>query len=126
MNAEHTKHLLKTYPKLYRQYSLPMSETCMCWGFECGDGWFKIIENLSKVLIELDDKYCTTSEALQVKEKFGTLRFYCQSGTEFHERAIDEAERLSSVTCEDCGSPGVLRRGSWLRTLCDQCHEKGG
>ena len=24
-----------------------MSRTCMCWGFECSDGWFHIIDNLS-------------------------------------------------------------------------------
>ena len=72
MNKEHTKHLLKTYPNLYRQHTLPMQQTCMCWGFECGDGWFTIIDNLSKRITEINPDV----EAFQVKEKFGGLRFY--------------------------------------------------
>ncbi len=40
--------LYARYPHLYRQKNLPMSQTCMCWGFSCDDGWFVIIDSLSK------------------------------------------------------------------------------
>ena len=121
MTPEHTKYLYDTYPALYRQHALPMSETAMCWNFETGDGWFDIINELSRKIIALDKQSGTTTEAVQVKEKFGTLRFYVDFGTDEVFEAIEEAERKSAVTCELCGKPGMLRRGGWLKVKCDEC-----
>lgn len=59
--------------------------------------------------------------ASQVKEKFGTLRFYLTSGTDEMYDLIHEAEAKSATTCEDCGTPGKRRGGGWILTLCDQC-----
>jgi hypothetical protein len=115
MNAENTKYLLDNYPALYSGYHKPMTETCMCWGFDCGDGWFEILRDLSDKLEPLD------VVASQVKEKFGTLRFYLESGSDKAYAFIDEAEKLSSKTCEACGAPGSMRARFWLRTLCDEC-----
>jgi len=56
----------------------------------------------------------------QVREKYGTLRFYC-SGTDAICRYIRLAERLSAVTCEDCGEPGAANSCGWISTLCEQC-----
>src|SRR6267143_3781240 len=47
MNSELTQRLVKRFPVLYQDYDSPMSQTCMCWGFEHGDGWFEIIWQLS-------------------------------------------------------------------------------
>ena len=121
MTPEHTKYLYDTYPALYRQHALPMSETAMCWGIDTGDGWFDIINRLSKRITEIDAREGTTTEAVQVKEKFGTLRFYIDLGTDDVFAAIEEAERESAVTCEACGKPGRLRVGGWLTTRCDEC-----
>jgi hypothetical protein len=57
--------------------------------------------------------------ATQVKEKFGTLNFYYAGGDQYISGLVDMAENMSAVTCETCGNPGELRRGGWLRTLCD-------
>jgi hypothetical protein len=93
------------------------------FGFETDDGWFRIIHELSAELEELirrlpagerDEYY-----AVQVKEKFGTLRFYMNMETEEMSRAIREAEGRSASACEVCGRPGTLRGGGWLKTLCD-------
>lgn len=60
----------------------------------------------------------------QVKEKFGTLRFYC-GGSETIHKYINLAERLSSVTCEDCGEQGTTAEShGWISTLCDACGNK--
>ena len=61
-------------------------------------------------------------EIVQVKEKFGGLRFYCHGGTEEVHGAIHFAEQLSYRICEECGCPGELRTAnrSWIRTLCDK------
>lgn len=87
-------------------------------GIECGPGWYGILADLDTALTDIDPQYSIT----QIKEKFGTLRYYVSSTgtTAFHQR-IREAERLSELTCEQCGAPGLLRDElSWIRTLCDR------
>jgi hypothetical protein len=59
-------------------------------------------------------------EVLQVKEKFGTLRFYTNFETKEISNYIEEAEKKSAHTCEVCGEEGKLRTGGWLMTLCDE------
>jgi len=61
--------------------------------------------------------------AVQVKEKFGGLRFYMSTETEEMSKVIAEAEKTAWKTCEFCGDPGILRRGNWIRTLCEGCYE---
>ena len=55
----------------------------------------------------------------QVKEKFGTLRFYYTGGDDYISGLVSMAESMSGVTCEECGSPGKTHGGGWVRTLCD-------
>ncbi len=100
----------------------------MCWGFSCGDGWYKIIYELSEKITsiiakdpKLDPKEYSAS---QVKEKFGGLRFYMSATNEDISQAISTAAQESFKTCERCGEPGELRQGDWLRTLCDGCKER--
>jgi hypothetical protein len=96
------------------------------FGIECGDGWLKIIEPLFDFINnwnrdhELEDQIHIN----QIKEKFGSLRFYVSSAPEELYKLIDKAERLSEETCEQCSSPGKLRSGGWLVTECDVCNEK--
>lgn len=62
--------------------------------------------------------------ASQVKEKFGTLRFYMTCETKEMSEAIRVAEEESARTCERCGMPGEQRGGGWVLTLCDRCHNE--
>lgn len=73
--------------------------------------------------------------AAQVKEKYGTLRFYWDGENlpeRSHDRisgAVEMVEFLSGSTCEECGEKGELRTGGWRKTLCSACHrapELGG
>ena len=81
-----------------------------------GPGWHDILTRLVDGLFELG----WDGQVLQVKEKFGGLRFYVGSSSmAIHDR-IQEAENEAAKTCEECGAPGVLRDGSWLKTLCDE------
>lgn len=61
-------------------------------------------------------------KAAQVKEKYGTLRFYLDAYTPESEAIIEQAEKRSAETCEVCGNFGELRavRG-WYTTRCDEC-----
>ena len=63
-------------------------------------------------------------EVHQVKEKYGTLRFYTGGATDKMYEIIREYERLSAVTCEVCGEVGQIRPGGWVATLCDTHYEQ--
>lgn len=58
--------------------------------------------------------------ATQVKEKFGTLRFYYEGGDDYVRGLVSMAESMSAVTCEVCGDAGRLRGRGWLYTACDE------
>lgn len=68
MKNELEENLYKNFPLLYSEHKLPMSHTCMCWGFSCGDGWYDLIYNLSSKLeplikkqmndVKFEDKTC--------------------------------------------------------------------
>lgn len=89
---------------------------------ECDEGWYPIISQLDRDILKLAPDYTI----LQVKEKFGGLRYYIGS---VHENVFDqvyklitEAENIAAKTCECCGKTGVLcRRRGWLKTLCKEC-----
>lgn len=84
--------------------------------FSIDAGWYGIVKRLIEDLIELG----WNKEICQVKEKFGSLRFYVGScSTEIFNR-IMQAEAESCVICERCGKGGQLRGGGWLATLCEE------
>lgn len=103
----------------------------MAWGFECGSGWFNIIDTLCSQIqhhVDWKSKNLPVEEveslqvvASQVKEKFGTLRFYYDGGDEVIEGMICMAEAMTGKTCEDCGAPGRRYTNGWHRTLCNSC-----
>jgi hypothetical protein len=90
----------------------------MPFGFECGDGWFQLIYDLSEKLTKLNQGI----EAAQVKEKFGGLRFYINSGNDNAYDLINEAEMKSYSVCERCGELGISRWLNWQYTLCNKCY----
>lgn len=175
MKKELDEKLTQEHPTLFGDRFAPMTQTCMCWGFGVGDGWYDLLkeaadqlEPLCRQAYERDAvlekswyKYVRNTVALtakvswlfqilykivnvilpnaynnslywhggpprasQVKEKFGTLRFYMTHSTEEMEAIIDIAVRRSSVTCEECGKPGKLVGGGWIYCRCRECFDK--
>ena len=165
MNRHYDRYLVKKYEPLYQNRYADMRSTAMCWGFEVGDGWFQIINQLSYVLcsdwlrakdayelmkkregstlfggqekhgnlvitsrmveearLTMENAYKDVPIASQVKEKYGTLRFYLQNGTNEHYAAVSMAEAMSSVTCEVCGNRGRRSHYGWIVTRCKE-HE---
>ena len=135
MTEERDRLLCERYPEIFKDRRGDPKETLMCFGFECSDGWFDIIDTLCKniqhhLAYHRARGHTTTEEfeekfqvrAVQVKEKFGGLRFYVNNEDEYIRGLIAMAESFSFRTCEDCGSPGSPRAGGWIRTLCDGCH----
>lgn len=119
MNKKNTEYLLKKYPNLYKQYYLSPRETAMCWGFSFGDGWFNIIDKLSAEITKID----SAIEAVQVKEKFGGLRFYLNYYNDDVNKAIERAEKEAYKTCEQCGDTDEVSqtKSGWVKTLCRKC-----
>ena len=50
MTKELQDKLYADFPGIFRETSLGMRETCMCWGCECGDGWEMIIRRLCEAI----------------------------------------------------------------------------
>jgi hypothetical protein len=175
MRQELDALLCEKYPKMMVNRHGAVTETCMCWGFECGDGWFNILNQLmgniqhhidwkdkqreyartynematqakagnfdlfeesmkDTVNLEYKEKrlaeivagdFRTVPDAIpqvtldQVKEKFGTLRFYYTGGDEYIRGMVTMAEAMSGTTCEECGNPGQRRGHGWIYTACD-------
>jgi len=67
-------------PILFRMYGRSCSETCLAFGFECKEGWHRVIDKYARQMemlnIEFYPKYRARIQADQIKEKFGELRFY--------------------------------------------------
>ena len=131
MTEEHTKHLYAKYPELFRQHTLGSNESCMCWGFDCGDGWFNIIDMMCAAITNhykynAKDKKgnlipCNV-EFSQIKEKMGSARFYYDGGDSFTEGVVWLAEAMSERTCETCGASAKIRaKKGWLACVCASC-----
>lgn len=109
-------------------------------GASIGKGWLQIVIDLDEELAALAPDYVIT----QIKEKFGGLSYYVDLGfdqgryfdavTKKHvvrdpvayarfeacHAAIGRAYEKSMVTCEVCGEPGELLKGSWLKVRCEE------
>jgi len=63
--------------------------------------------------------------SIQVKEKFGGLRFYNIGGDDIIDGMIELAENQSMIICEVCGSmEDITQTRGWVRTLCRKCEDK--
>ena len=125
--------LMQKHNDIFADRTLPMSQTCMCWGLEVGDGWRELLEKTCAKLELVQKATGVKVKAEQVKSKFATLRFYYStdvSGVAERDRGlvsdlIDDiihcAESCSEYTCELCGEEGRVRGGVWVTTLCWKC-----
>jgi hypothetical protein len=144
MKDELDQQLCQKYPKIFVDRFGDPKETLMCWGFECGDGWYKILDSLCgaiqhyidwnndtrELLLRDNPNNVTVPEeipqvvAVQIKEKFGGLRFYYNGGDDRIYGMVRMAEAWADNTCEVCGEAGTTRSGGWVKTLCDKHEEE--
>jgi hypothetical protein len=84
------------------------------------EGWYQLVIDCDRELSLFDPHY----KILQVKEKFGGLRYYikpsetCYEPRRLHD-IISKYEEIAAKTCEATGNPGVLMKsiGGWYKTL---------
>lgn len=123
------KDLIEKYPKIFKtdnQYT-----SFAQFGFECGDGWYNILDTLcNHIQTHIDNslKLGITIEQVQisqVKEKFGGLRFYYDGGDKIIQNYVNFTEQLSEQICELSGEPGTIRNlHGRIRCLSDTEYEK--
>ena len=87
-----------------------LRHTLMPLGFEHGDGWFSLLwrlcEDIEPLVAEYENETGRPFQLVQVKEKFGALRFYVENANDVIRQRIELAELESLNTCEVCGKPG--------------------
>lgn len=120
MSPENEKKLNDRFAYLHRSHRSPRHGLHM-FGFECGDGWYDLLyelfEKIENYLKTQPPEVVDSFAVQQIKEKYGTLRFYC-SGDDVIEGFIREAEDKSEVTCESCGKLGKIRNDGWISVMC--------
>lgn len=129
MKQHRQEELFEEFPKIFADKNKTPQESAMAAGITTGDGWFWLIHHLCRALQECTDKDGSPQVvAFQVKEKFGGLKFYINNGSGSNEQysLIHFTESLSYSVCEECGSMAdiSLRKGGWIRALCDTCNER--
>lgn len=124
MNKELTNQLIEAYPDMFGEPKRgPLKRR---FHIECGDGWFNILKSLC------DDIHAMRPRVLQIKEKFGGLRFYASFPSDYGDQGwkrVRQAEEEAWQTCESCGNPGEMKIiEGWRYTLCQLCadsHDHG-
>ncbi len=134
--------LQKEFPEILKKLGGDPAKTCMSamhGGISIGDGWIPSLRTLFEYCqFQHDTNGYPQLVADQIKEKFGTLRFYyifehcsiekykgrSDRSSEILEGAIDFVEMLTKSICEECGQPGKMRSDGWIRVRCDKCENK--
>ena len=118
MNEQNSKKIIDSCPLLFNR----------SFYFECGDGWVDIlIELCTKIkthLQTLSDEDVKLIVVDQVKQKYGTLRFYVSYEDDVINDLIKNAMQKSAQICEQCGAEGKLRGDSWIYCACDAHTDK--
>lgn len=111
--------LVAAYPNVYRLLQPRCSGGSR---FECDDGWYRLIDALSRRLES--QARGSALRAIEVRERLGSLRFRVRGDvTDTVDRWLAAAGRASQRTCERCGRAATLRGhpDGRVRTLCPAC-----
>ena len=123
MKQENEEYLCTVFPKILVNRS--NENEPLFYGIECSDGWFNIInqlcQNIQSHIIWRNTKEEVVQQVVvtQIKEKFGSLRFYYNGGDEYIAGLVSMAESMSGVTCEVCGDKGESSSEGWIKVLCE-------
>lgn len=110
--------LIQKYPALF-ELIVQRREEAPYWPLRCDNGWFTLIDTLCAALTwDIEHGGGPQIRVRQIKEKFGTLRFYVTPASDYQKGLISMAAAMSERICELCGAPGMLRLGAQMQTLC--------
>jgi hypothetical protein len=116
------KQLQEKYAFLHH----PQSKVLMERGIECDNGWLPLLEDLFLRMENIVKKQNLINFwVVQIKEKLGDLRVYCENASSEMDNLIREYEEKSLETCELCGKPG--KRNNFhglLKITCSNCRKE--
>ena len=147
MNSELQNKLYEKYPQLFVNKDKTPMQSPMCFGIECGEGWYDILSSLCWMIKQHEDNKRWKQEwrdkknngldkdfgvALlgeeteyfpvkfdQIKEKYGGLRVYFSGGDKYIEGLVSMAEAMSYKICDVCGNKGEPNKEGWISTRCE-------
>lgn len=108
--------LVERHPVICSRYEGDIYKTCFGTGFEHGDGWFYIVEEMLREMQKVVDETGVHVVIEQIKTKFDELRVYedyeqgqkgakIQQGITQIREIIHKAEMLSATVCQYTGNP---------------------
>lgn len=89
-------------------------------------GWFiafgkQLLDDLLVCLLKEKQDFLYQYMIVQIKEKFGRLRWYDNGNTDCGYKIISKYEKISAKTCIMCGKPGKIDEAEyWLEPLCKE------
>ena len=141
MREELERDLQRLAPQFLAEMDLDEMESCMAWGFECGDGWYMPLKRFCEAVEAMNnaspDKVIV---AKQIKAKFGEMTVYWaleERGKPLLERECAHDEQMEYLmrdallslmsecreTCELCGSTENVSEERWIY-ICKRCKEE--
>lgn len=125
--------LFKKHESFFKYHG---KNTLIC-GLEIDNGWYNLVDELCEELNTINKKYNITIIAIQIKEKFGLLRFYYYFSEDDKNKKliweninkeilsiINKYVNKSETICESCGCDGTKDNTGWIKVLCEQCRQK--
>ena len=111
MDSHKTNELYEKFPHLYRERTAPLESSDMGWGFQCENGWYKIIYEMSKKI----DKISPQGEhapaiSLVSRHEDGTLHVAVRNTMPPVADIVTAAREQSRLTCEFCAYTPAFRR----------------
>lgn len=93
------------------------------------DGWrtafgMDMCEELNNEISTWEPKDQNNFRILDIKEKWASLRFYTNFGSENLFKIISKYELISKYTCIQCGEEAQWIARGWYEPLCTQCARK--
>jgi hypothetical protein len=131
MDSHKTNELYEKFPHLYRERLVPLANSKMGWGFQCEDGWYKIIYEMSKKIDKISKEGEFAAAITEVsKNKDGTLYVEARNLTPPVANIITTAREQSRLTCELCAYTPAFLRGVANslegHIACGRCVAKAG
>jgi len=119
MTKKNVKLLKGKYPKILKNIK----------HMDIGDGWFWLIDMLClSIKQQLQGLKQGVFKMIQIKQKFGGLRFYYEPYEEHITAMVRLAEHMSYTICESCGTTKNVKQtvGGYIAPYCPECMEKEG
>ena len=79
MSPDLTKKLVEKYPKIFSGVDKSPRESLMCFGFECGDGWYPLIDKLCEIIQWETDQ---NTEQLQNDKEYNEILLEYSKGND--------------------------------------------